>query len=196
MPNFLANYPPLFIFYHFGAVYDVKFTAWGSLSYIKDISELVASLCAQEYKEVVGGTTSQPPAAHARVGLAAPLATGSNDRSCHGDCSPSSPDPPGWIPCDRTDPPPGVQPTELHGAGSSDFRRGERRRMDGSKHDDGDDVLGGSLLDDDGSSDQQSCFLHTKPIFFIYMTLTCVRGFLYWSLCKEIWAVSFILPRT
>ena len=92
------------------------------------IADLVASLCLQEYKEVVGGSSSQPPAAVARMGLAPPLAPGSRGRRCYGDCSAPSPDPPGWVPCDGTDPPGGVQQRELHGAGNSDYKGGEGRR--------------------------------------------------------------------
>lgn len=67
------------------------------------------SFCIQEYKEVVDIPTRQPPAAHAWMDLAAPLAFGSRDRCCYGNYSPPPPDSPGWVPTDRSDTPPGVQ---------------------------------------------------------------------------------------
>ncbi|KAF3835071.1 hypothetical protein F7725_027629 [Dissostichus mawsoni] len=65
-----------------------------------------------EYQEVVGGSTTKPPAAHARMGSSSPLASDIWSRRCYGDFSPPSPYPPGRVPGDGADPPPGVQPRE------------------------------------------------------------------------------------
>lgn len=74
---------------------------------------------------MVGGSARQPPAAFSRVGLATALVPGGRGRRCHGDRRSPSPHPPGRVPGDGTDPAPGVQQRELHGAGGCDFRGGE-----------------------------------------------------------------------
>lgn len=87
---------------------------------------LLCSNCVQEYKEVVGGVTSQQTALPSWMGLAAALASGNLGRCYYGDCIPPTPNPPGWVPADGQDSPSGVQQRELLGAGSADGRGGER----------------------------------------------------------------------
>lgn len=81
----------------------------------------------QEYKKVVGGFTSWATALVSGMGLAAALASGNLGRCCYGDGIPPTPNPPRRVPGDGQDSPSGVQQRELHGAGSSDFRDGERK---------------------------------------------------------------------
>lgn len=83
--------------------------------------------CVQEYQEVVGGSTTKPAAAHARVGMAAEVASNCWGGCYRGDSAPPAPDPPGRVAADRSDTPPGVQQGEIHGAGCSDLRGGERK---------------------------------------------------------------------